>query len=379
MTEYRFATAQDLPKVIDFIDLVFSQSARPHDFAKLIPKVYGDGHDYSHIHAIALEDGDIRGAVAVLPYDMTIAGHTLRVGYLGSVSVHRLSRGAGHMKKLMQMQIEKAKADGLDLLVLGGQRQRYGYFGFYPAGGSFSYTIGHANVRHALGNVDASCITFEKLLQDEGSEYAYALYQQQPVCGARSKEHFAEIACSFNAQGWLVKQNGQNAGYLIADTDCKAITEIVLENDALVPAVLKAWMAAYSIRYLEVVAAPYNKALNRTLSAFCEGYSIGQDGYVLVLNHANVIRSWMALKSSVTPLSEGVLTLSINGEALEIKVENGAVSVEKPSNEADLCLTEEQAASLLYSFNRFYAPEYSCAIPADWFPLPLNIMRADTF
>ena len=70
MNEYRFATPQDMPKVIDFIDLVFSQSARPHDLAQLIPKVYGDGHDYSHIHAIALEDGEIRGCVAVLPCDL---------------------------------------------------------------------------------------------------------------------------------------------------------------------------------------------------------------------------------------------------------------------------------------------------------------------
>lgn len=378
MTEYRFATAQDWPKIIDFIDLVFSQAARPHDFADLIPKVYADGHDYSHIHAIALEDGEIRGCVAVLPFDMTIAGQTLHVGYLGSVSVHRLSRSKGHMKKLMQMQIDKAKADGLDMIVLSGQRQRYGYFGFYPAGGSFGYSVSRANVRHALGDVDASSLTFEMLVQGENTDFAYELYQQQPVCGARPKERFAEFALSFNAQGWLIKKAGENAGYLIASKDHSGISELVLHDPSLVPAIIKAWMEIHGVRHLHVSAAPYNKALNRTLSSFAEDYSIGLDGYTLFLNHANALRCWMNLKNSIAPLPDGKICLNIEGENLEITVADGAVNVKKTDASAAVSLTVYEAAELFYSFNRFYAAEVP-GIPAEWFPLPLYINRADTF
>ena len=378
MTEYRFATAQDLPKVIDFIDLVFSQAARPHDFAKLIPKVYGDGHDYSHIHAIALEDGEIRGCVAVLPYDMTMAGQTLRVGYLGSVSVHRLSRGAGHMKKLMQMQIDKARADGCDMILLSGQRQRYGYFGFYLVGAIYGYSITHANVRHALADTNASSFTFEKITQGEARDYAFSLYQQQPMCCARPKERFAEYMLNFESEGWLIKNNGQNAGYLVSSSDQKGIREIVLEDGALVPAVLKAWMTCFGVRNLSLTVAPYDAALNRTLSAFAEGYSISAAEDMLCLNHANVIRAWMTLQNTVQPLSDGCVKLGIADEVLEICVSDGAVSVEKTSSPADLSLTAEEAAYLLFSHNRFCAPKAN-AIPADWFPLPLYVSRPDTF
>lgn len=378
MTEYRFATSQDWPRVIDFIDLVFSQSARPHEFAKLIPKVYGDGHDYSHIHAIALEDGEIRGCVAVLPVDMTIAGQPLRMGYLGSVSVHRLSRGAGHMKKLMQMQIEKAKAEGLDLIVLGGQRQRYGYFGFYPSGAFYEYSVTQANVRHALKDVDASAFAFEAFEKGEGSEFAYALYQRQPVCGSRTAENFAELALTFESKGWLILENGKKAGYLIASNDGKGVHEIVMENSALVPAVLKAWMAFQQLRGLCVDAAPYDTALNRTLAAFAEYYSMGQDGLVHCLNYPNVIRSWMTLKNRLSPLSEGETRLKIGEETIEIRVADGAVHTAATDAPADLSLTAEEAHYLLFSANRFIAPEVP-GIPADWFPLPLFIPRAETF
>ena len=378
MTEYRFAESCDLTKVIDFIDLVFSQAAGPHDFANLIPKAYGDAHDCSHIHAIALEDGEIRGCVAVLPFDMSIAGEKLSVGYVGSVSVHRLSRGAGHMKKLMAMQIEKAKAEGIDMMVLGGQRQRYGYFGFSPVGGAYGYTVTHANVRHALKEVDASAFTFAMMDTAADSAYAFGLYRQQPVCGSRTAENFAEIALTFHSQGWIIKQNGQNIGYLIASRDHKELAEIVLEDQTLVPSVIKRWMADHGIRNLNVAAAPYNKQLNRTLAAFAECYDLGQDGYVLCLNYANTIRSWMKLKNSVTPLSEGILRLGIGDEVLELKVQNGVVNVEKSAEKADIILTAAEADQLLFGFNRFYAPEVE-GVPADWFPLPLSIPRVDTF
>ena len=378
MTEYRFATSQDWPKVIDFIDLVFSQSARPHDFAALIPKVYGDGHDYSHIHAIALEDGEIRGCVAVLPVEMAIAGQPLRMGYLGSVSVHRLSRGAGYMKKLMQMQLEKAQADGLDMIVLGGQRQRYGYFGFSSAGGAYEYSITHANVRHALKDVDASGFVFGPLEPGEGSEYAYALYQQQPVCGSRTADNFAELALTFDSKGWLILRNGQKAGYLISSVDGKGIREIVLEQPELLPAVIKAWMIEKQLRGIHVAAAPYDRQLNRTLAAFAEYYSLGQDGYLNCLNYASTILCWMTLKNSVSPLSEGVVRLNIAGQTVEIKVADGMVSAEDTDAAADLSLTADEANQLIFGFNRFYAPEVS-GIPADWFPLPLFIPRMETF
>jgi len=310
---------------------------------------------------------------------MLVAGHTLRVGYIGSVSVHRLSRGAGHMKKLMQMQMEKARADGLDMLVLGGQRQRYGYFGFSPVGGAYSYTVTHANVRHALKDTDASVFSFELLKDNEDSAYAYALYQSQPVCGSRTAENFAEIALTFNSQGWIVKWNGMNAGYLIAASDHGEIRELVMEDASSVPAVIKAWMAVHGVRYLNVRTAPCNKPLNRALSAFAEDYTIGQDSCMLCLHYANVIRSWMTLKNCITPLSDGLLHLGIADEVLDIKVDTGTVTVQKSDSSADVQLTPAEVDQLLFGFNRFYAPEVMCAIPADWFPLPFSIPTIDTF
>ena len=82
MTEYRFARPEEEPEVLDFINAVFSQAARPHDFAKLIPKVYAHP-GFAGLHAVAVEDGRIRGAIAMLPMTVHAGENTLKAGYIG--------------------------------------------------------------------------------------------------------------------------------------------------------------------------------------------------------------------------------------------------------------------------------------------------------
>lgn len=380
MIEYRFATPQDMPEVIDFIDLVFSQLQIPHDFETLLPKAYGDGADTSSQHAIALDHGRVVGCLGCYVFPQTINGKTLQIGYLGSMSVHRHARGAGIMKVLMQMQIDKARADGLDLLALGGQRQRYEYHGFIPAGGKYHYRITAANVRHALADVNAEEITFTLMNEGEEAACAWQLYQQQPVCGARTPENFVVTCCSYKARPWTIRRNGQMAGYLIASPDSSSLSELVLKDHTLIPAVLKAWLSAQAISSVSVAAMPYDVCLNRTLSRFAESYELSKGVMLLPLHDAEVIHAYMSLKHTLTPLSDGKLVLGQHGKQnICIAVQNGILNVANTTDAADITLSPMEAVHLLYSYNRFSVPELAFPIPADWFPLPLAIPTADSF
>ena len=51
----------DREAIIDFINYVFSQAHRPHDFKKLIPKTYGDpGEEFEKWHFLAKSEKGIR-------------------------------------------------------------------------------------------------------------------------------------------------------------------------------------------------------------------------------------------------------------------------------------------------------------------------------
>lgn len=378
MLEYRFAKPEEMPELIDLIDLVFSHVSIPHDFEEILPKCYGPGRDYSHVHAVALRDGHVRGTLGSYPVTQTMQGETLKAGYLGSMAVHRHERGNGVMKVLVNMQIDRAKETGLDMVLLGGQRQRYEYHGFYPCGCNYRYNISSPTVRHGLKNVEPA-LDFEKLEDAAHVAYALELYNRQPVSGARTADDFVDACRSYWSQPWIILREGNPVGYLVASSRNDNVSELVVEDSALLAQVVKSWWVKRGISSLHVVAAPYDVALNRFLSTFAEGYSTGHDSMMmLLLNPERVIRAYLKLKASLEKLTDGVLRLKLGDHpTLEIRVKDNQVSVEPTDAAPELALNMEEGTHLLFAFNRFYAPE--AEVPAGWFPLPMTVAIPDTF
>jgi hypothetical protein len=81
------------------------------------------------------------------------------------------------------------RASGCDLAMLGGQRQRYEYFGFTAAGMAHTYTATSTNVRHALSGVDVGDMEFGPLAAGDAEEIAAACARCTPgsPAGARAR------------------------------------------------------------------------------------------------------------------------------------------------------------------------------------------------
>ena len=73
--------------LLDFLNLVFSQAHRPHDFKKLLPKVYAK-EGFSNIHIVKKDDRlRRRNCYVALTINLGDTGN-LSAGYIGSVAVH---------------------------------------------------------------------------------------------------------------------------------------------------------------------------------------------------------------------------------------------------------------------------------------------------
>ena len=379
MTTYRKARPEDRAQYLDFINMVFSMAHRPHDFSKLLPKVYGPGRPTDALQNIAVDEaGRVRGLVAVLPGELRVGDKVLRTGYVGSVSAHPFARGEGHMKALMKMAIEGAAADGADLMMLGGQRQRYEYFGFTPGGVEIRYTVDNANLRHALRGVDIAPYTFVSMQEADAAlvDQAFALHEAQPVHMQRSREDFVVILESWLSKPHIVLKDGAFAGYLTASGDDKSFLEILLCDEALYGPVVKAWMEQRGVRGLEIPAAAYNLALNRVLSSFAEIAEIGMGQLLRVLNFPKVVAALLPLSGAVQPLADGALSLWIDGKPQTIAVKGGEASVTEEAPEAAPHLTALTAQNLLFSPLGAYL---GISAPAGWLPLLLYMHSPDNF
>ncbi len=353
--------------------MVFSQNSVPHNFKTLLPKVYGDDAKDHSIHHVAKQNGRIRAVVAMLPEKLRVLDRTLNMGFVGTVSVHLYSRGEGHMKVLMQQMTEDAKARGMDLLVLGGQRQRYNYFGFEQAGTNVRYRIDANNIRHCLKDIDVSDVTFERLSEDkpEALDFVHALAQKLPVACERPRDELLARLQSWRKLPLLVRIDSEPAGYIVGD-----VTEVVLTSESLLPKVLKAYMEALKLKELQISVAPHETERMRILSTLSGNRSIGHVEMVNVLNWQRVLEAYLRLKSDYTRLTDGRVSIGIDGEYFTISVENGVPSVTKTDYAFDCEMTKLEAERLVFDIEGALCPNPRFG---NWFPLPFPMTSVDTF
>ena len=377
MITYRLARPDEREKCIDFINMVFSVDHEPHNFKTLLPKVYADDHVLDAAHFIAVDEAEnVRGLVAMLPETLRVLDQELRLGFIGSVSVHPYARGEGHMKALVRMAIDDARARGFDLLALGGQRQRYEHFGFAPGGASLRFTVTRTNLRHALGGADVSELTFLPMREapEEMVAQAHALHADQFAHILREPGHFPQILESWRCTPYILLDGGAFAGYLTASQDGTPLAELRLIDPARLSRALQAWMLHKSVRQVEIELAGYGRKLPAPLCAIAEEWSFSDALMLNVLNFPRVIECLMWLKRALGALPEGETALFIDGQPLTLHAKGGDVRVlpEAPEDAPRLSAMEAQ--------RRLFSPLAAQLDPIGFVgALPFHLDKADDF
>ena len=287
MAEIYWATPCEKNEIIDFIDYVFSKAHRPHDFATLLPKLYGPQGDAAQHHIIVREEGKIAAALLCYPVVLHVGGKQYMTTGIGSVSTHPRARGKGYLGQMMAMADERAKETGAVMAVLGGQRQRYEYYGFEHAGYQLRARLETVNVRHALSGVSADGLAVVPMEQAHVSA-AKALLSRQPCFCARGEESFLTILATWNNEPYAVLKDGAFAGYgaLRRNPDGCHIAELLLADEANFPAVMKLLSGIYGD--LSICAAPWETARAKWLASVCEEYGVSPAGQIKVFDQAKM-------------------------------------------------------------------------------------------
>lgn len=374
---YRKATEADREKYVDFANMVFSCAHVPHDFQRLIPKVYDPAQQTAHMHNIAVRDDDsIRGMVAVMPGELNVLGTVLKYGYVGTVSVHPYSRGEGHMKKLMAMALEGMEAEGVDIAMLGGQRQRYEYFGFTGGGICRAHNVTKTNLRHVLGNTSVENIVIADVKPDDTEIIARccALNASRMTFARRTPENFFIISRTWNQVLKAVSIDGEFAGYMTVNGD--NIGELMLTDWEKTGIVLKKYIDISGSAALHLSTGDYETELNRVLAGMEENAAIEHSERLRIFNFPKVIGAFMQLRASYAPLADGVRGFVIDGKPMTVRVCNGHVEVTEEALEDAEKLTAMQAQRLFLGID---GELLVGRLPFGWAQLPLYMSHQDAF
>lgn len=376
MVEFIRAEKSQKADMIDFITYVFSYHYEPHEFKKLVPKVYADTAEEDNVtHYMAMEDGRIKAVVSNRLMEEKVGAHTLKYGLIGAVSVHPYSKGKGYMKALMKMALDDARRDGLDVMALGGQRQRYAYFGFERVGTSYQYTLNKNNIRHCLKDVDTTGVSFELINDPDAAELdkIKELYERRPAHGVRPRKELFHIMHNWASELRVIRKDGRMIGYVYSN-----MAELVLEDYALLPEVTKAWFEQVSSETLSLSIPMYEQAQCAFFTRICERMSILPVEMVCVLNWERMLQAMLEFRNRFCPLQDGEAEFQIEEEAFRIQVNGGNVCVQKISADGKTLpeYTHNEAELLFFGMQNMLIPktEYK-----NWLPLPFCIDLPDTF
>lgn len=403
MVEVIVSEEKHKEELIACADRAFGDELPKGGFAGLLPKLYGPSAKVGGKHFIAVEDGKFLGVVLTENMRYTVLEKELKIGCIGTVSVVEEARGRGIMKQLMDAALDSLREEGCDLAFLGGQRQRYAYWGFEGCGTQTRFHWNQANLKHGPRPGETERIQLVPMGKPCGegnpagpweedpelTEQAWRVYGKEPVRVWRSPKRFFDILCSWQAKPYACMRQGAFAGYVALCADPKgksaAVNEMVLEKGVSAAAVLHALADCLGIMGGTITVDYGKQDIMRELEEICESESLGCGHRFLIMNWPKVLGAMLELRQYGHPIQDGEAALGItelSGKRIvvRIRVRQGQIIVteeERKEPRADeVELTAAKAARMLFRSTQTYYRELE-GIPKDWFPLPLYVAEQD--
>ena len=278
------------------------------------------------------------------------------------------------MKGLMSLLLQDAP--GYDLLMLGGQRQRYRLNGFERGGAGVLLEVNAANVRHDLDKIQTQGLTLRQVQESDTRllEEIHHFHQRRFFSADRPREELFTILSSWHQTLWALTDSREELlGYFAMMKD--RITECYFPEPRFLPAALK--LLVKPDRPVEFLLSPVEKENLEILAGFGEGWELQDTQMVRVSHWQRVVETLLSLKLSREPLLPGRVVLSLEGTTLAVQVQGNAVTVEETEEEPQRILTRPQAEQLLFSV---LSPALEPSpLLKSWFPLPLFLPAGDCF
>lgn len=382
MTMVEKLSLQDKQDLIDLIDLVFSQAHCPHNFKELIPKLYGESVDTMPYHYAVRENGKLMAAVLRYPISFQIGDNILKTAGIGSVCSHMLARQKGYMKEIMNAIDEDFKHQEFDLAWLGGQRQRYQYFGFERCVGQYRVFLNDINLRHAKGRDYQPEYTFMAFAECpvDWIDRAYQIHNHQEIHALRAREDFEMILHTWQQQPFIILKEDQIVGYLTSDAQKTKIGECVLLDNCIFAEVLFSFLKTYELKQLEITIGILETEKIKQMVAVCEKYQKEFRHNFRILHFQKVLQACLACKAQHMALPDGAIVTGIEDEVLQITLTNNQVSVTLSQQPPQIVLTKLQAHLFFFGLSApqelfLQAAEYPFL--NSWLPLDLKFSEQD--
>lgn len=394
MITYRWAEKADFRAIIEFVNRVFHpekhtgnfdrDSAPDSHFPTVQPKLYRNV-ETAPMHILAEDEGKIIGCIGNFEMEMQVGSEILHCIGIGTVATDPARRGEGVMRGMMERSIERAKAQGKDLLMLGGFRELYARWGFESAGMNHSFMYSRPAFDVLLGRGAAFSFTFREITEADEAWLREAGKLRLQAAIHVDYDNVPEIDLLRTSYGsyapYAILRDGRFAGCMLYNRKEGCVSDIRLKDSGQVLEVLSDFQREAGLEKLRVVnTAPCDQDLLRIFSKTSHGISTFGSDSIRILNYERTIRAFLGLKASYRPLCAGKAVIGFeNGERVQILVRDGAAEVTASEAEPDFRFGLNEGVETLFCYETVYT-DWGRELPDfwySWFPLPFFIYHCD--
>jgi len=363
-------------ELLRMLDSVFFGIDKPEEnrgFVSLLPKLYKEKYRPAYNNFIVAVDGDIKAAVGLFPYEISVYGKKLKVGGIGNVGVSEDARGKGYMIDCMNQSLSCMINDGTDYSLLGGQRQRYGFFGYELSGREMFFKVNRGNMYRVFGKEYESPFKAVRLSPDDRKalKKIASLYEKSGVYAIRPEDDLYDILCSWDGIPYAVYEGEEIRGYFVTD-DGNGIHEFAVEKTEYIAGLIDCILRLFD-RFDTSFTVPLFRADEcEFFVKICDRCEICHSENLNILRYKNFLDAFLSSKAKRTALADGSLSVLVHGyrcdELLKITVDNNEVCVEETDENPDIELEHLEAIRFftgLWNEKRDKTPLFA----QSWFPL----------
>ncbi len=238
-----------------------------------------------------MKDGSkVVSHVGYVDQTVLVEGNEVKVAGITFVSTLPDYRGRGFMTGLLKRCIEAMTEEGYAFSDLGGNRQRYGHFGWENAGRGWDFHITKRSLDDTNTPVGFKIAPYQASSKE--IDAIIAIHDQEPLRMKRTRELYEMLLGRMGKQVWLASNDDGVAAYLVNNDGGKI--PWVLEfggNEEGIHAILRYFIDTIRIESIGV-SSPWLHPLNHKLFSISSSWSVICPRMLKILNLESTLRGF---------------------------------------------------------------------------------------
>ncbi|HCG77533.1 MAG: hypothetical protein COZ37_05765 [bacterium (Candidatus Ratteibacteria) CG_4_10_14_3_um_filter_41_18] len=345
--EIRVLRKDEYQKAVRFLENAYGHSA--NFFACAYPVVWREENFSPENISVIRENGKIASLIRLFPMNLMVGESKIKTGGIGGVATDPEIRGKGYMGQLLNYNIKKMKAEGYALSVLGGDRFRYGNFGWEYGGRQVNLNISGRSLSKAGVKPHNKVKRFSG--EKEILEKIISCHEKEELRVERRKEDY-ELLYQKIGSALYWAEEGESFGYIDLSGEHQGTRAIEWGGDERIISSITAYLLARFGSSAMTFPVPISKKFPKILYELSAGWSLSMVNSVKIINLRKTLEGFLPQIEQRWGSSEKQeITFEIKGNKEMVTLILGKdCSIEGKKSENFISLSEKDMAGLFFNF-----------------------------